>query len=179
MTFNAQAGVPYHFWMRGKADKNNWANDSVYVQFSGTVDVTRRRDLSHRHDVGDVGSASKNGTNAGLSPAGAGTTIPMRAFAAPLYFATSGPQTIRVQVREDGLVDRPDRVELRGVPDDRRQARRRTTRRFSRVDCRAAGRVLSGPGFSAGRSCCCRAACCARISASMSAPRSLPSSPAR
>ena len=39
MTFNAQAGIPYHLWMRGKADKNSWANDSVYVQFSGAADA--------------------------------------------------------------------------------------------------------------------------------------------
>src|SRR5262249_13098551 len=39
LTFNVEAGVAYHLWMRGKAEKNNWANDSVYVQFSESVDV--------------------------------------------------------------------------------------------------------------------------------------------
>ena len=29
--------------------------------------------------------------------------FPRAYFAAPVYFATTGPQTIRIQVREDGL----------------------------------------------------------------------------
>ena len=38
MTFNAEAGRPYRLWIRGKADGNNWANDSVFAQFTGAVD---------------------------------------------------------------------------------------------------------------------------------------------
>jgi hypothetical protein len=101
MTFQAQAGVAYHFWMRGKADKNSWANDSAYVQFSGTVD-------SHGAALSRIGTTSatwpsvENGTNAGLSGWGWNDDS-YEGFAPPLYFATSGPQTIRVQVREDGL----------------------------------------------------------------------------
>src|SRR5437868_14150428 len=34
LTFNAQAGVAYHLWIRGKADGDSTYNDSVYVQFS-------------------------------------------------------------------------------------------------------------------------------------------------
>ena len=37
MTFTAQAGMPYHFWMRGKALNNSPYNDSVHVQFSDSV----------------------------------------------------------------------------------------------------------------------------------------------
>src|SRR5687768_15537454 len=40
MTFNAQAGIPYRLWMRGKADNNSTNNDSVSVQFSGSVDAS-------------------------------------------------------------------------------------------------------------------------------------------
>ena len=76
MTFNAQAGVAYHLWMRGKADKNSWANDSVYVQFSGAVDAARRRVVSHRHDGGHVGQHRERHQRR-ASPAGAGPTIPM------------------------------------------------------------------------------------------------------
>src|SRR5262249_25186101 len=39
MTFEAEAGVAYHLWLRGKADANFWGNDSVMVQFSNTVDA--------------------------------------------------------------------------------------------------------------------------------------------
>ncbi len=101
MTFNAQAGIPYHLWMRGKADKNNWANDSVYVQFSGAVDAAAPRCIASARRR-PRRSASKTAPMP-ASPAGAGTTTPTTALATPLYFATTGPQTIRVQVREDGL----------------------------------------------------------------------------
>jgi hypothetical protein len=101
MTFEAQAGVAYHLWMRGKADKNSWANDSVYVQFSGTV-------TAGGAPVYRIGTTSatwysvEDGTNAGVAGWGWNDDS-YDGFAAPLYFATSGPQTIRVQVREDGL----------------------------------------------------------------------------
>ena len=41
-TFDAPAGVPHRLWIRGKADGNSWANDSVFVQFSGAVDGAGR-----------------------------------------------------------------------------------------------------------------------------------------
>ena len=37
VTFNATAGVPYRLVLLGKADANYWGNDSVFVQFSGSV----------------------------------------------------------------------------------------------------------------------------------------------
>ena len=37
LTFQAQANVPYHLWIRSKADDDYWANDSVFVQFSGST----------------------------------------------------------------------------------------------------------------------------------------------
>jgi hypothetical protein len=101
MTFNAQAGVAYHLWMRGKADKNNWANDSVYVQFSGAVDASGAAQFR----IGTTQSTSVSieaGLNAGVAGWGWADNA-YDGFANPLYFATSGPQTIRVQVREDGL----------------------------------------------------------------------------
>jgi len=101
MTFEAQAGVAYHFWMRGKADKNSWANDSVYVQFSGTVD-SRGAAIYRIGTTSATWPSVENGTNAGLSGWGWNDDS-YEGFAAPLYFGTSGPQTIRVQVREDGL----------------------------------------------------------------------------
>ena len=35
--FNAEAGRGYRLWIRGKADGNRWANDSVFVQFNKSV----------------------------------------------------------------------------------------------------------------------------------------------
>ena len=40
MTFAAEAGRPYHLWVRSRAESNNWANDSVHVQFDGSVDAS-------------------------------------------------------------------------------------------------------------------------------------------
>jgi hypothetical protein len=101
MTFQAEAGVAYHLWMRGKADKNGWANDSVYVQFSGTVSSGG----APLYRIGTTSSTAlsiEDGTNAGLSGWGWADDS-YGGFASPLFFAASGPQTLRVQVREDGL----------------------------------------------------------------------------
>jgi len=100
-TFDARAGVPYRLWMRGKADGNSWANDSVFVQFSGAVDGTGRP----AYRIGTTTATTitiEDCTSCGLSGwgwqdngyAGLGPTI---------GFAADGPQRIRIQTREDGL----------------------------------------------------------------------------
>jgi hypothetical protein len=38
LSFHAEAGRPYRLWLRGRADGDRKANDSVFVQFSGCVD---------------------------------------------------------------------------------------------------------------------------------------------
>ncbi|MFP5261817.1 MAG: hypothetical protein ACLGJB_07920, partial [Blastocatellia bacterium] len=38
MTFNADANKNYRLWIRGKAQNDDPYNDSVFVQFSGSVD---------------------------------------------------------------------------------------------------------------------------------------------
>ena len=37
LTFSATSGVPYRLWVHGRADGDDWDNDSVFVQFSGSV----------------------------------------------------------------------------------------------------------------------------------------------
>jgi hypothetical protein len=96
-----QAGVPYHLWMRGKADKNNWANDSVFVQFTDSVNAKGVAEFRIGTTSGTVYSV-EDGLNAGVSGWGWNDDA-YQGLAAPIYFATAGPQTIRVQVREDGL----------------------------------------------------------------------------
>ena len=101
VTFQAEANVAYHLWMRGKADKNAWANDSVYVQFSGSVDAAG----AAVNRIGTTGAATvsiEDGTNAGLAGWG-WSDDSYGGFGNAMYFATTGPQTIRIQVREDGL----------------------------------------------------------------------------
>jgi len=40
LSFYANAGQPYHLWMRGKAEGDSPYNDSVHIQFSGSVTST-------------------------------------------------------------------------------------------------------------------------------------------
>src|ERR1051325_5400116 len=40
MSFNAEANTAYRLWIRGKAANNDWANDSVFAQFSGSVNAS-------------------------------------------------------------------------------------------------------------------------------------------
>ena len=103
MTFDAEAGLGYHLWIRSKADGNNWANDSVFVQFNNSVTSTG----AAAWRIGTTGAAEMNLENCsgcGLSGWGwqdnaYGNNVP----GTLIYFATSGPQTIRIQPREDGL----------------------------------------------------------------------------
>jgi hypothetical protein len=103
LTFDAEAGKGYRIWIRGKALNNSYTNDSVFVQFSGSVtaagvpnwrigttDATTivLEDCSGcwPHDWG----WADNGY-------GAGALGPL------VYFAQTGPQRLRIQMREDGL----------------------------------------------------------------------------
>ena len=104
MTFNARAGRGYHLWIRGKAGSNLFANDSVFVQFDGSLDGTG----AAAYRIGTTSSLSYNleeCTGCGLQGWGwqdNGWGSP--GLAGPLiYFARDGAQRIRVQVREDGL----------------------------------------------------------------------------
>jgi hypothetical protein len=103
MTFNAEPGVPYRLWIRARAERNSWANDSVSVQFSGSV-------TSSGAPIFRIGTTSattyvlENCVSCGLSGwgwqdngFGAGVLGPV------IYFAGTGSQTIRIQRREDGI----------------------------------------------------------------------------
>jgi hypothetical protein len=100
-TFVAQAGVAYRLWMRGKADANSTNNDSAWVQFSGSVD-------SGGTPVFRIGTTSgtmfnlEDCTGCGLSAWGWNDNL-FGGMGPLIYFASSGTQTMRVQLREDGL----------------------------------------------------------------------------
>jgi hypothetical protein len=103
MTFEAEAGVAYHLWMRGKAENNSKVNDSVMVQFSTGVDATGvaryRIGTTSGQDVilEDCNSCSLAGW--GWQDNGWGVNV----MGPDIYFGRSGPQTIRVQIKEDGM----------------------------------------------------------------------------
>ena len=104
LQFMADANTPYRLWMRGKATANNGYNDSVWVQFAGAVNangvsINIGTASAEWVNLQDCSGATLNGwgwqdNGYAASPCG---------FLGPLIrFNTSGVQTIRVQVREDG-----------------------------------------------------------------------------
>jgi endonuclease/exonuclease/phosphatase family metal-dependent hydrolase len=101
LSFTANAGQPYHLWIRGKADGDSPYNDSVFVQFSGSVD-------SSGSAVYRIGTTSATEINLedclGCGLSGWGWQDNGWGILGPnIYFASSGTQTIRIQTREDGL----------------------------------------------------------------------------
>ena len=101
MSFNAVAGVPYRLWLRGKADNNSTANDSAWVQFSGSVDAFGN--AIYRSSTTSAAMFNlEDCTGCGLSQWGWNDNL-FGGLGPLVYFATTGPQTVRVQLREDGL----------------------------------------------------------------------------
>ena len=103
MGFAAEAGVAYRLWIRGKADKNSYSNDSVYVQFSDSITATG----APTWRIGTTSGTTvmiEDCSGCGLSNWGwQDNAYGTGALGTPVYFETAGPHTIRVQVREDGL----------------------------------------------------------------------------
>jgi glucose/arabinose dehydrogenase len=103
LSFTATAGRPYRLWLRARAQNNSYNNDSVFVQFSGSVDAFETPVFR----VGTADAAAvvlEECSGCGLSgwgwqDNGYGTAV----LGPAIYFATSGTQTIRVQRREDGI----------------------------------------------------------------------------
>jgi hypothetical protein len=101
VTFDAEGGVPYRLWLRLRAAGDSYANDSVYVQFSGSVTSTGSA-------VNRIGTTSalpvvlEEGRDAGVSGWG-WNDANYGSLAGPVRFATSGIQTMRIQQREDGV----------------------------------------------------------------------------
>jgi phosphatidylserine/phosphatidylglycerophosphate/cardiolipin synthase-like enzyme len=103
MTFPANAGTPYHLWIRMRAQGNSLANDSVHVQFnrsvnSGGTPIMRIGTTSSAEPVLQAGPS-------GPAPVGWGwTDNGWGSLGVPIYFSASGTQTIRIQQREDGAI---------------------------------------------------------------------------
>jgi PKD domain len=102
ISFEAGAGVPYYVWVRMKAAGDSGANDSLYMQFSNAVNASGT-------------SIYRIGTTAGMPVVlekcdGAGrlgwgwNDSGWCKPGAPVYFKTAGPQRLRIQQREDGVM---------------------------------------------------------------------------
>jgi hypothetical protein len=100
-TVNAAAGVPYYLWMRMKATSDYYANDSLYVQFSGAT-AANGTPLARLGTTAALPVILEQGSGAGIAGWG-WTDSAWQAVAAPIYFAQGGMQTIRIQAREDGV----------------------------------------------------------------------------
>ena len=101
LSFFATANIPYHLWIRGKADGDSPYNDSVHVQFSGSMTSTG----TATYRIGTTSSTEVNLEDClgcgisgwGWQDNGWGT------LGSDIYFQTTGTQTIRIQPREDGI----------------------------------------------------------------------------
>ncbi|HEX6972861.1 MAG TPA: PQQ-dependent sugar dehydrogenase [Vicinamibacterales bacterium] len=102
-TFDAEAGVPYRLWIRGRADSNSYANDSVFVQFSGSVNESGQP-VYRIGTTGETTYVLEDCSGCGVSGWGwQDNGYGVGVLGPTIRFATSGPQTIRIQTREDGL----------------------------------------------------------------------------
>jgi Bacterial Ig domain len=103
ITFQATAGVPYRLWMRGMAEANYWGNDSVFVQFSGSV-TPSGAPVNRIGTTSAMSSVLEDCSGCGVSGWGWQDNAYGIGVLGPLvYFAQSGVQTMRVQGREDGI----------------------------------------------------------------------------
>ena len=101
LTFPAYGVKAYHLWIRGKSAGNSISNDSVYVQFSDSVTSSG----SPIHRIGTTsGMAVILQACTGATEHNWGwTDNGWCGLGANVFFQSTGPHTIRVQVREDGL----------------------------------------------------------------------------
>lgn len=123
-TFSAVAGVPYRVWLRLSALGNSNVNDSVWVQYSGTVTSTGQPTLR----IGSTSGVLVNRERCkacGVSGWGWYASNWWNGQTGTVVFGTTGVQTIRIQPREDGvridqIVVSPDRYRSQapGPPDN-------------------------------------------------------------
>lgn len=102
LTFTAEAGRAYRLWFRGTAENDSWRNDSAFIQFSGSVDAggapVYRIGTTSATVVSLEESSGAGVSGWGWQDNGYGAGV----LGAPIYFDGT-PQTLRVQLREDGL----------------------------------------------------------------------------
>lgn len=104
MGFIADPTQEYKLWLRLKADNNYWGNDSVFVQFTGAKDAAG-------NPIYEIGTTSALAVNleecSGCGVSGWGWEDDgwggVNVSGVTLRFPEGGPQTIRIQTREDGV----------------------------------------------------------------------------
>ena len=97
--FYAEAGRPYHIWIRGKAKSNEFGNDSAFLQFSNVARAKIGTTSSVTYQLEDAPAAGVDGWGWQDNDLG---TVPNQ-FGTSIVFDVSGLQKLRIQQREDGL----------------------------------------------------------------------------
>lgn len=98
-TFEARSGIRYGVWLRGRADRDDPYNDSVYLQFSNTAMAPGTTSAMTVNLERCSGAGLSGWTwRSGFWCAAADDPEPML-----IEFATGGTQTLRIQAREDGI----------------------------------------------------------------------------
>jgi hypothetical protein len=103
MTFTATAGIPYHLWLRLRAQNNSLSNDSAHVQFNDSVDASGRATMQ----FGSTCSAEvvlQNGPSGSADQGWGWADNGWGTLGVHVYFAASGTHTLRIQQREDGPI---------------------------------------------------------------------------
>ena len=105
ITFNAEAGTAYHLWIRMRAQNDYFGNDSIHVQFSDAVDAAG----SPIYRIGSSGADNSaqvvlQETDGGIVSGWGWADQGWNGLGTHIYFATSGPHTLRIQQREDGVL---------------------------------------------------------------------------
>jgi len=103
LSFQATAGVPYHLWLRLKAQNDSFSNDSVHVQFSDSVDASGNATMQ----FGSQSSAEvvlQNGPSGTANHGWGWADNGWGALGVDVQFATTGGHTLRIQQREDGAI---------------------------------------------------------------------------
>ena len=101
-TFSAPDNTPYHVWLRLRAGSNSKYSDSVYAQFSDSVDANG----SALYRIGTTSGLAVNLQSCnGCALAGWGWMdgAYWLSQTTTIRFSTSGTHTLRVQTREDGV----------------------------------------------------------------------------
>ena len=102
--FIADPTQEYKLWLRMKAEGDSWANDSVFVQFTGAKDAAG-------NSIYEIGTTSALAVNleecSGCGVSGWGWEDDgwgaVNVNGTTLRFPGGGPQTLRIQTREDGV----------------------------------------------------------------------------
>lgn len=97
LTFEADANVPYHLWVRSRADADYWANDSVFLQFTDATNYAIGSTSAADMNLEDCSGCGISGWGWQDNGWGIGVSGPH------IVFTTTGTHRIRVQTREDGL----------------------------------------------------------------------------